>query len=181
MDKPKNSKEKKEHTANFIVSRFFLSKYSRKKKYKLNLAKRGMIRYIADCIDLTFKKHKKFHAKLSQKQIATQNGVSLKTIWNLTKDLVSVNILKYDEKNQIYSFGRVLLAYVKITYPIEVRKNYVGLRSTSFLRTSNSSNITNNKPFKNSNEKPYAPAPTAVRASKLLEDFQLKIEKEKKC
>lgn len=139
------SKKAQYHTANFIISRFLLSKYSRKKKYKLNIAKRGFIRYIADCIDLTFKKHKKFQAKLSQKQIATQNCVSLKTIWRLSKELVKARILKHDDKNQIYSLGRVLIAYVKMTQGKEVRQNDVGLRYTSKRRISNSSNITNTK------------------------------------
>lgn len=136
-------KEKREHTANYIISRFLMSKYSRKKKYKLNLAKRGFMRYVADCIDLTFKKHKRFQAKVTQKQIATQNCGGLKTVWRLSKSLIDKKIFKFDEKKQIYSFGIALLAYVKMTHPKEVRQNDVGLRSTSKRRTSNSSNSSN--------------------------------------
>jgi len=148
----KKKKEKKDHTANFIVSRFLMSKYSRKEKYDLNLAKRGLLRYIGDCIDLTYKKHKRFQAKISQSQIATQNGVERKTINRLSKQLVKKKLLKFDDKRQIYSFGLVLIAYTKLVHPKEVSHFGIGLRSESFCPTSNSSNSSNTEVVKNEEE-----------------------------
>lgn len=147
-------KKKIEHTANFIISNFLLSKRRTKKVYKkLNASVMGAARYICDSIDLNFSKRKSLTTIIYQSQLAKFLCCTLKTVRAIIKKLIHFKIFNYDEKLHKFSLGALLRAWVKFTPAIEVGKNYPSDRSGYFLPLSKSSNITNKKPSPNENQK----------------------------
>ena len=133
------------HTAAFLAKSFLMSSRCRKKIYKLNLGSIAILRYICDSIDLNYSARKKFHTRLYQGQIAKQNFCTIKTARGHIKSLIKARLLDFDEKNNTFTVGKVLSAWVKITYGIEVGKYYLPHRSRYFLPTSDSSDITNKR------------------------------------
>jgi len=134
----------KNHTANYLASKFLNSKRSLKKVYGLNASHITILRYICDSIDMNYSKRKQFNTKLYQSQISKYSRNSLRTTNNHIGYLIKKRLIVcIDTKKRIYSIGKVLEIYATIAYPIEVRNGCVPHRSTQPLRISNALNVIN--------------------------------------
>lgn len=80
------------HTAKFLVS-FFLNRKD-SLKYKLNGSCRGILRYLADAIDMEFYKTGKRSVVIGIKQIAIYSGFSEKTVRSAIHYLIKKRILQ---------------------------------------------------------------------------------------
>jgi 3-polyprenyl-4-hydroxybenzoate decarboxylase len=134
------------HTANFLVSNFLIHKICLKPIYGLKTIHIAILRYIADSIDVTYKKTKKFQTKLYQSQIAKFTFLTRRTINKEIQFLIKKRFIKVVDKN-IYLIGKVLYAWERRSHPQEVRTTITKLRSEKYVHTSNSSNFTNKHGF----------------------------------
>lgn len=153
MSKTKDSK----HNASFLASKFLMSKRSTKPIYKLTPTSISILRYVCDSIDIYYKKHKKFHTKLNQSQIAKYVWARRETICLHLTHLVKKRLLKYDPKTRVYSLGKIFTTCEINSHPIEVLDKLTGLRSVRISNTSNSSNITNKDSPQKPSPKEWAP------------------------
>lgn len=153
-DTRKAKKEKKLHTANYIISRFLNSKRSLKKVYRLDIIDIALLRYIYDSIDLNYSKQKVFHTKIYQSQIARFCHCSLNTVKRRLKTLRQRRLIKYDSKRCLITIGQVLTAWLSQSYPKEVALTELSTRSSSPGPIANSSNFTNNGSFENESKEP---------------------------
>jgi len=158
------------HTANFLVSSFLISKRSLKKVYDFNLGNIAILRYLADSIDLNFKKRKCLKTKLHQSQIAKYCHCDPKTVRVHVEVLVRKKLIKYNPKLSTFTLGNVLKAWGKITATKDIGKISPLDRCRENLPTSYSSNISNKTAYQN-NEKQTADVATQSTSFREDSDF----------
>lgn len=164
------------HSANYIVSTFLLSKRSTKKIFRLNMARIGLLRYLCDSMDMAYKKIKKLATKLYQSQICRHCHIDRTNLTTHLKILIKKKFIKFDPITKIYSLGLILLTWGKSPHSQDMRRNTSQVRYEVNHHTSYSSNITNTPKPNSSNQKPKSktyegPAPTAEKMSPLMEEF----------
>jgi hypothetical protein len=120
-----------------------MSKRSLKPVYKLSSDGIHILRYICDSIDLNYKRRKVFNTKLHQKQIAIYCRLSLATTKRQIKVLRQKRFLVFVKNKCTYSVGKVLTAWLSLSYTQEVAHAELPVRSSSGRAISNSSYSTN--------------------------------------